>query len=100
MPPATVEASRMQFRPFVSAALCLTALSSPAAAQQQTSASPRILVFSKTAGFRHSSIPAGLSAIRTLGAQNNFTAEATEDPTAFTEKNLRRFQAVVFLNTT
>ena len=33
----------------------------------------RVLVFSKTAGFRHSSIPNGIAAIQQLGAANGFT---------------------------
>ena len=32
-----------------------------------------VLIFSKTAGFRHDAIPAGIAAIQQLGAQNNFT---------------------------
>ncbi|WP_184808140.1 ThuA domain-containing protein [Actinophytocola algeriensis] len=59
-----------------------------------------ILVFSKTAGFRHDSIPAGIAAIQTLGEQNGFAVEATEDAAAFTAGNLSRFAAVVFLSTT
>jgi type 1 glutamine amidotransferase len=60
----------------------------------------QVLVFSKTLGFRHDSIPAGITAIRSLGRANGFTVTATEDPSAFTRKGLRRFDAVVFLNTT
>ncbi|GIF46109.1 glucose/arabinose dehydrogenase [Asanoa ferruginea] len=59
-----------------------------------------VLIFSKTAGFRHDSIPAGIAAIQQLGAQNNFTVEATEDANQFTAANLARFQAVIFLSTT
>ncbi|MFL6124918.1 ThuA domain-containing protein [Actinophytocola sp.] len=59
-----------------------------------------VLVFSKTAGFRHDSIPDGLAAIQTLGEQNGFHVEATEDAGAFTPDNLSRFAAVVFLSTT
>jgi cytochrome c len=36
-----------------------------------------VLVFSKTAGFRHDSIPAGVEALRKLGEQRNFSVEAT-----------------------
>ena len=59
-----------------------------------------VLVFSKTAGFRHDSIPAGIQAIRDLGAANNFTVTATEDAAAFTTANLAQYEAVVFLSTT
>jgi type 1 glutamine amidotransferase len=60
----------------------------------------RVLVFSKTAGFRHDSIPAGIAAIRQLGAQNGFFVDATEDAAAFTTQNLAQYQAVVWLSTT
>src|SRR5918992_1112150 len=68
------------------------------AATQQTE--PRVLVFSKTTGFRHSSIETGIAAVQRLGGENGFAVEATEDASAFTERNLKRFRAVVFLNTT
>ncbi len=60
----------------------------------------RVLVFSKTAAYRHSSIGVGLTAIRKLGQENGFSVDATEDAGAFTSKNLARYSAVVFLNTT
>jgi type 1 glutamine amidotransferase len=60
----------------------------------------RVLVFSKTAGFRHDSIPAGIAAFRSLGTTNNFTVDATEDANAFTTANLANYQAVVFMSTT
>ncbi|MCC9152375.1 ThuA domain-containing protein [Streptomyces parvulus] len=60
----------------------------------------KILVFSKTAGFRHSSIDDGLAALRDLGTAHNFTVDATEDAGAFTSGNLGQYRAVVFLSTT
>jgi type 1 glutamine amidotransferase len=60
----------------------------------------QVLVFSRTLGFRHDSIPAGIAAIRSLGRANRFSVSATEDARAFTRKRLRPFDAVVFLNTT
>lgn len=59
-----------------------------------------VLVFSKTAGFRHDSIPAGIQMIRELSSANNFTATATEDANAFSTSNLAQYEAVVFLNNT
>jgi type 1 glutamine amidotransferase len=59
-----------------------------------------VLVFSRTAGFRHDSIPIGIQTIRNLGAANSFTVTATEDPGQFTAANLAQFEAVVWLNTT
>jgi type 1 glutamine amidotransferase/HEAT repeat protein len=60
----------------------------------------RVLVFSKTLGFRHSNIPLGVSAIQQLGAENGFAVEASEDSTIITPENLARYQAVVFLSAT
>ena len=60
----------------------------------------RVLVFSATEGFRHDSIPAGVAAVRSLGAAHGFAVDATEDPSAFTDRRLRRYAAVMFLSTT
>ncbi|MEV4313658.1 ThuA domain-containing protein [Actinocrispum sp. NPDC049592] len=60
----------------------------------------RVWVFSKTTGFRHDSIPAGIAAIRQLGQQNGFTVDASEDDTKFTDANLAQYAAVIFLSTT
>jgi type 1 glutamine amidotransferase len=64
------------------------------------SATPKILVFTKTTGFRHASIPAAVQAVKTLGANNGFAVDATEDAGAFTDANLTGYDAVVFLLTT
>nr|WP_245887142.1 ThuA domain-containing protein [Umezawaea tangerina] len=66
----------------------------------QAQAPYQVLVFSKTAGFRHDSIPAGVQAIRDLGSANGFTVTATEDAAAFTATGLAKYAAVVFLSTT
>ena len=81
----------------LSLALLLASVCVPVTAHSQES---RVLVFSRTAGFRHSSIGVGLAAIRKLGQENGFSVDATEDAGAFTSKNLGRYRAVVFLNTT
>ena len=60
----------------------------------------KVLVFSRTAGFRHGSIPHGIKAMKELGAEGGFTVDATEDPKMFNPENLAKYQAVVFLNTT
>jgi cytochrome c len=60
----------------------------------------RVLVFSKTAGFRHESIAAGIEAIKKLGARHNFLVDTTENADNFHEENLKRYKAVIFLNTT
>ena len=60
----------------------------------------RVLVFSKTAGFRHDSIPAGIAAVEKLGTEHGFTVDATEDSAAFTSRNLAEYDAIVWLSTT
>ncbi|RPI47726.1 MAG: ThuA domain-containing protein, partial [Acidobacteria bacterium] len=59
-----------------------------------------VLVFSRTEGFRHDSIPAGIAAIRQQGETRGFSIDATEDAAAFTDDSLARYKAVVFLSTT
>jgi len=59
-----------------------------------------VLVFSKTAGYRHTSIPAGIKAITTLAQQKGWVVTATEDATLFTDDFLSRFDVCVFLNPT
>lgn len=61
---------------------------------------PRILIFTKTAGFHHSSISVGVPAILKLAAENNFEADTTSDASWFREDSLSKYAAVVFLNTT
>ena len=61
----------------------------------------KVLVFSKTAGFRHSSaIQAGKKDIGELGKKNKFNVDTTEASTAFTDENLKQYSAVIFLCTT
>ncbi|MEY3052769.1 MAG: hypothetical protein RLY31_2554 [Bacteroidota bacterium] len=60
---------------------------------------PKVLVFSKTNGFRHASVEAGVAAVRALGASNGFMVDATEDSTRLSEEFLSDYSAVVFLNT-
>jgi len=58
-----------------------------------------VLVFSRTTGFRHASIPAGVDALRHLGEAHGFTVTVTEDASAFTRENLARYRAVIWLST-
>lgn len=58
---------------------------------------PKILIFSRTLGYRHASIP---NAIAALKAHPTVLFDATEDPTLFTSSNLANYDAVLFLMTT
>ncbi|MEU7679089.1 ThuA domain-containing protein [Micromonospora taraxaci] len=94
---------RRRLRPVLCAAmaaLAVIACTTPATPASAADAPYDVLVFSKTAGFRHDAIPVGIQTIRDLGAANSFTVTATEDAAAFTTSNLNQYEAVVFLNTT
>jgi type 1 glutamine amidotransferase len=66
-----------------------------------TSCGPKkVMVFSKTAGFRHKSIETGVEAIKTLGLENNFIVTHTEDSQVFLSEKLKRNDLIIFLNTT
>ncbi|WP_062217667.1 ThuA domain-containing protein [Streptomyces sp. NBRC 109706] len=58
----------------------------------------RIIVFSRTTGFRHDSIPDGVAAFHELGAREGFAVTATEDPEELADA-LPGARAVVFLST-
>lgn len=60
----------------------------------------KVLIFSKTNGFRHESISAGINAIKEMGSENHFLVDATEDSLAINIKNLDQYQVIIFLNTT
>jgi cytochrome c len=65
---------------------------------QQTK--PRVLVFSKTKGWKHSSIPFGVAAIQKLGIENNFIVDTTKNSDDFNDENLKKYATVVFNCTT
>ncbi|HWB28639.1 MAG TPA: ThuA domain-containing protein [Chitinophagaceae bacterium] len=64
------------------------------------SGNPRVLVFTKTTGFRHASIPDGIAAIQKLGKENGFDVDTTENADMFNEDTLKKYSAVIFLSTT
>ncbi|GAB3716430.1 hypothetical protein GCM10027592_57720 [Spirosoma flavus] len=60
---------------------------------------PRVLVFSKTEGYRHTeSIREGQKAFFALAREHHFVVDTTENSADFNETNLKRYQAVVLLN--
>ena len=84
------------FLPFIAISLIVCSLF----ACNTRSGKARILVFSKTSGYRHASIPAGKLAIMKLGHENGLDVDTTEDARYFTEDSLKNYSAVIFLNTT
>jgi type 1 glutamine amidotransferase len=61
---------------------------------------PAILVFSKTAEFRHDSIPVAQAALRQLASEHGWRADFIEDAALFTYERLARYDAVIVLLTT
>jgi type 1 glutamine amidotransferase len=62
-------------------------------------ATKRVLVFTKVQGYYHESIPSGVKAIQKLGAENGFAVDTTRDSLYFTDKNLKKYAAIIFLST-
>jgi type 1 glutamine amidotransferase len=61
---------------------------------------PKILVFVKTQGFYHSSIPKGMLTIMNICRQNGIIVDTTREASVFSTENLKQYKVVVFLNTT
>ncbi|RIJ77775.1 DUF1349 domain-containing protein, partial [Nakamurella silvestris] len=71
------------------------------AVEEKEAADFKVLLFTKTVGFRHEDgIVAGTAAISAWAGDNGYTVTATEDPTAFTAANLAQYSTVIFLSTT
>lgn len=80
--------------------LVLAILLVPAHSAAQDAREFSVLVFSKTNGYRHASIPAGIQALGELGREHGFRVQATEDSTVIRLGLLNAIDVVVFLNTT
>lgn len=59
-----------------------------------------VLIFSKTTGFRHQSIPKGVATVSKLLNDQKIKFQHTEDATYFHVDSLKNYDAVIFLNTT
>lgn len=58
-----------------------------------------VLIFSKSPGWQHESVPAGVEAVTNLAEKRGLTPVATEDASVFTDEQLQKMAAVVFVNT-
>lgn len=74
----------------------------PADRPDDAAASPRfaVLLFTRTAAFRHDSIVDGVRAVTELGEAHDFTVDHATDDSVFTAENLERYAAIIFLSTT
>lgn len=85
----------------LAAALAIGALLSPVFAMAaETAEKSRILVFSKTNGWRHESIIDGKKALLELGQDEGLAVDISENAALFDSNTLAGYDAVVFLNTT
>ncbi|GAA4471088.1 hypothetical protein GCM10023189_60950 [Nibrella saemangeumensis] len=83
-------------QPIVQATTQTTPAPAPAAPVKPA----RVLVFSRTKGWVHTSIPFAIAAIQKLGRENGFRVDTTKNAAYFTDDSLRNYQAVVFNCTT
>jgi type 1 glutamine amidotransferase len=60
---------------------------------------PKILIFARTQGFYHTSIPKGMVTVMDVCRQHDIVADTTRDASFFTFENLKQYKVVVFLNT-
>ena len=80
--------------------ILLTLLASLSAVALGADADRRVLVYTKNGkGYVHDNIPASVAALKKLGAENNFAVDVSDDPARFTDRNLKRYQALIFDNT-
>jgi len=92
----TLHASIGRMRLILLLTLAMVVLPWPAAAAGDGA----ILVFSRTAKFRHDSIPVAVDTLRSLAAEQGLRVVHSEDSTVFTVERLSGYRAVVFANTT
>lgn len=59
----------------------------------------KILLFYKTAAYKHLSIPSGIAAITKLGEKNKFQVDTSSNASVFNQESLKKYNAVVFLST-
>ena len=71
-----------------------------ASCSSKRSSKPTILVFFKTGGYYHESIPLGVKAIQDLGDKNGFNVDTTTNANMFAEDSLKKYAALVFLSST
>ncbi|SHG77850.1 ThuA domain-containing protein [Flagellimonas flava] len=69
-------------------------------AQEKQKVPEIVLVFSKTAGYRHKSIEKGVQTLKELGRANGFIVLQTETSSDFNLQNLSNYKLIIFLSTT
>lgn len=60
----------------------------------------KVLVYTKNGkGYVHDNIPSAVACIRQLGQQHGFTVEVSDQPTVFTDDNLKQYTVLLFPST-
>lgn len=60
----------------------------------------KVLVYTKNGeGFVHDNIEVAVEAIRKLGIENQFDVEVSDDPSVFTDDNLKKYELLIFSST-
>lgn len=63
-------------------------------------AGSQVLVYTKNGkGYVHDNIASAVACIEQLGKTNNFKVEVSDDPSVFTEANLKKYQLLIFTST-
>src|SRR6056297_3533130 len=65
-----------------------------------TDSQDKLLVFTKTEGYRHASIPDGVDALKAIAAEKGWGIYHTEEALVFNPDSLSAYRAVIFLSTT
>ncbi|CAE6410211.1 unnamed protein product [Rhizoctonia solani] len=60
----------------------------------------KVLLYTYTNGFRHDSIPTAIDQLKAWGPYYNISFDATENQKDFTEDNLAKYDALMFVHTT
>ncbi|HSP10922.1 MAG TPA: ThuA domain-containing protein [Salegentibacter sp.] len=70
------------------------------AQEEEEKEKKEVLVFYKTEGFWHKSIPTGHATLEDIGEKNAYEVKLSKDSDDFNEESLKKFALVIFLNTT
>jgi type 1 glutamine amidotransferase len=81
------------------APVCEADGASPEGGGSGSGSHPCVLLFSKTSGFRHDSIPNAIASLMDAGAARRWRVKATEDAAIFQDASLEPFDVIVFLLT-
>lgn len=77
---------------------CSVAKNRPASAQNWNNI--RVLVYTKNGkGYVHQNIPAAVKSIREMGSGSGFAVDVSDDPSVFTDDNLKKYNALIFTST-